>query len=144
MFDFLHCEKKFEGKWKGKGHIITKDCNKKFIKKKILTKLIIKKIKNNSYQIWIRNKIDEKYSNIELLGFINKETNILECQNAFGISQFYFSNFCFINSFNKNKNKHLSTCTIKLNPDIKHCSSSSSSSCFSSCSSSCKCYKKKY
>lgn len=144
MFDwFFHCEKKFEkkfeGKWKGKGLIISKVCENKIEKKMILTKLFISKIDNLSYKVLIRNKIGNEYSNLELLGFINKETNVLEFQNSSGISQFYFDNKYLINSFNTNKNKHISTCTIKLVPDIKHCSSSSSSSCSSSSS---KCHKK--
>lgn len=137
MFDwFFHCKKKFEGKWKGKGYIISKKHENKIIKKMILTKLFISKIDNFSYKIFIRNKIDKEYSNIELLGFINKETNVLEFQNSNGISQFYFDNKYLINSFNTNKNKQISTCTIKLVPDIKVCTSSSSSS------SSSKCHKK--
>lgn len=144
MFDwFFHCEKKFEGKWKGKGLIISKVCENKIIKKIILTKLFISKIDNFSYKVFIRNKIDNEYSNIELLGFINNETNVLEFQNSSGISQFYFDNKYLINSFNTNKNKHISTCTIKLVPDEKHCTSSSSSSSSSSTSSSTsKCHKK--
>ena len=136
MFDwFFHCEKKFEGKWKGKGFIISKVCEKKIMKKMILTKLFIKKIDNFSYKVYIRNKIDNEYTNVELIGFINRETNVLEFQNSSGISQFYFDNKYLINSFNTNKNKCISTGTIKLVPDIKHCSSSSSNSSCSSCSS---------
>ena len=139
MFDLFHCEKSFEGKWKGKGYIISKNCENKIEKKLILTKLLICKINNFSYKVFIINKIGKEYSKIELLGFINKETKILEFQNRSGISQFYFDNKYLINSFNTNKNKHKSTCTIKLikdKPKPKSCSSSSSSS---SCS---KCHKK--
>jgi len=140
MFDwFFQIDKKFEGKWKGKGTIINKDTNNKLTKKCILTKLVIKKINDFSYKVYIRNLIDKKYTNLELIGFINKDTGILEFQNSSGISQFYFYDGFLINSFNKNKLKYLTTCTIKLmkdKPKPKPCSSSSSSSCSSSCSSS--------
>lgn len=143
MFDwFFHCGNKFDGKWKGKGFIISKEHENKIVKKIIFTKLFISKIDNFSYKIFIRNKIDNKYSNLELLGFINKETNVLEFQNSSGISQFYFDNKYLINSFNTNRDKHISTCTIKLVQDIKHCSTSSNSSSSSSSSSSSKCHKK--
>ena len=95
-------DKNFEGKWKGKGHIIIKNNNEKLVKQKVLTKLIIKKINNFSFRVFIRNFINNKYSNLELLGFINKETNVLEFQNLFGTSQFYFDNKYLINSFNVN------------------------------------------
>ena len=139
MFDwFFQIDKKFEGKWKGKGTIINKDSNNKLTKKCILTKLIIKKINNFSYKVYIRNLIDKNYTNLELIGFINKDTGVLEFQNSSGISQFYFYDGFLINSFNKNKIKHLTTCTIKLIKDKpKPCSSSSSSSCSSSSSTSC-------
>ena len=126
---FFQINKKFEGKWKGKGTIINKVCNDKITKKIILTKLIIKKIDNYSYHVYIRNQIDKKYTNLELIGFINKNTKILEFQNSSGISQFYFNNGLLIYSYNKNKNKCLTTCTIKLVRDYpKLCSSSKTKS----------------
>lgn len=71
MFDwFFQIEKKFEGKWKGKGTIINKDSNNKLTKKCILTKLIIKKINNFSYKVYIKNLIEKNYTNLELIGFI--------------------------------------------------------------------------
>jgi len=132
--------KNFEGKWKGKGYILIKNNNEKLIKQKVLTKLIIKKINNFSFRVFIRNFINNEYSNLELLGFLNKQTNVLEFQNLFGTSQFYFDDKHLINSFNENKNNNISTGTIKLIPDKKHkkCKSytSSSVSSFSSSSSS--------
>ena len=142
MFDwFFQIEKKFEGKWKGKGTIINKDSNNKLTKKCILTKLIIKKINNFSYKVYIKNLIEKNYTNLELIGFINKDTGILEFQNSSGISQFYFYEGFLINSFNKNKFNYLTTCTIKLlkdKPKPKPCSSSSSSSSSSKSHNKCK------
>ena len=61
-----------EKKWKGKCFIISKDNENKIIKKIIFTKLFIIRINDFSYKIIIKNLICEEYSNIELLGFVNK------------------------------------------------------------------------
>jgi hypothetical protein len=153
MFDwFYQIDKKFEGKWKGKGTIIDKECHNKITKKCVLTKLIIKKINEFSFQVYIKNLIDKNYTNLELVGFLNKDTGVLEFQNTHGVSQFYFNNGFLINSYNTNKNKHITTCTIKLikdkpKPKPKPCpeSSCSESSCSeSSCSESSKSYDKSH
>ena len=35
MFDWIYdCDRKYEGKWKGKGYINIKNCDNKIIKKK--------------------------------------------------------------------------------------------------------------
>jgi hypothetical protein len=123
----------FVGKWKGKGFVIIKNCDNKIIKKNILTKLFIRQINNFSYQVYIRNLIDDYYYNNEFLGFINKKTEILEFHNSIGLSQFYFNNKYLINSFSTNKYNNLSTGTIKLIPNVKHKNSSSSNSSKNKC-----------
>lgn len=155
MFEWIfQIGKKFEGKWKGKGFIFIKKCNKKIIKKCIYTKLIIKKIDDFSYQIFIRNLIEKNYTGVELLGYINKETGILEFQNLHGSSQFYFDCGYLINSYNTYKKDCFTTGTIKLIideqpkpcPSIFSSLTSSSSTSYpmisSTSISSCECKKK--
>lgn len=150
MFNwFFQIDKKFEGKWKGKGTIINKDSHNKITKKCILSKLIIKKINEFSYKVYIKNLIEKNFTNLELIGFLNKDTQVLEFNNLSGISQFYFYDGFLIYSYNTNKNNFITTCTIKLVRDKpKHKPCSSSSSCTSNSHYKChnksehKCYNK--
>lgn len=135
MFDFfLKCEKKFEGKWKGRG-ILIEENNNKIIHKKILSKIYIKKINNHTYKITMKLLINDNIMDIELLGFINKSTKNLEFTTRSGTSQFYFDKKHLINSFN-NLNSlceflfddKKSSGTIKFVPYKKHSVSKSSDS----------------
>ena len=156
IFDFLNPRllfKIYEGKWIGKGVKITKKCDKKIISKKIAEMVEIKKINDYTFEIKILSKCDNK--KVDLLGFINKETGILEAVYpneeglTNGIIQFYFHGGILISSDSKNTLDGLESSTIKLIPYRKPCkpckssSSSSSSSCSSSSSSSSSCTKPK-
>jgi len=159
LFDFLNIQsifKIYNGEWKGKGLITTQDLlNLKIKTKKTYKYVKIEKINNYTFSICIKTKCGDKITVENFLGFINKETGIIETMypnsincdlnfnNNIGINQFYFNNGYLMYSFSINKNEKLISGTIKLFPDNckpKICSSSSSSSSSNSNSCSCSCH----
>ena len=145
--DFLNPRilfKIYNGKWYGKGIRIIKDLEGKITYEKIKNITEIKKVDEFTYSILIKNK--KLSENINLLAFINKESNFLESVNpnkdiSNGINQFYFYEFNLIHSSSINTKRGLETTTIKLIPYNKSCldklsSSSNSSSSLSSIHSS--------
>ena len=104
----------YEGKWKGKGFIVTFD-NKKSEKVKNIT--IIKKINYYTYKIVVENnqKLKRKF-----VGFINKITGELIAYYDQGVVTFYFDNngqlinsYSGINSDNENESGTLYLCRLK-------------------------------
>ena len=152
ILDFIvNLLNRFEGNWYGKGVIIS-NTNGKITSEKVLNKVHIKKINEFTYDVRILALVGKTKSEIKLLGFVNKETNILEIaannQRVLnGQSQYYFNNGCLINSFSVIDSEVLKSGTVKLHPYKKPCppkpsSSSSSSSTSSSSSSSSTCHKR--
>ena len=146
IFDFLlNFLTRFEGQWCGKGVIVSNNCGR-ITSEPVLNKVTIRKINEYTFNVTIRALERKNKSIITLLGYLNKETGILELANnnsgvLNGQSQYYFHDRYLINSFSVIDKGVLKSGTIKLHPYKKPCppkpcppkSSSSSSSSSSSC-----------